>query len=154
MASGADRPASGGKIGGSGSIGKMDGDRSGAIAADLHPAYRNLTMKMTRCCPPPQPARLHDDPDDELAALARALGHPIRVRILRLLLEREECICGEICDELPVAQSTVSQHLKVLRQAGLIHGEVDGPRTCYCADPARIGRLRTLLDGLAAAARV
>ena len=90
------------------------------------------------------------DPDEEIAELAKALGHPMRVRILRILLEREECVCGEICEQLPIAQSTVSQHLKVLREAGLVHGEVDGPRTCYCADPGRIERLRTLLDGMSA----
>ena len=108
---------------------------------------------MARCCPPAEPVDESRDPDDELAALAKALGHPMRVRILRLLLEREECICGEICNELPIAQSTVSQHLKVLREAGLIHGEIDGPRTCYCADPARLQVALDLLSGLAAAVR-
>lgn len=106
---------------------------------------------MPKCCPPPPPLPSGRDPDDELAALARALAHPARVRILRLLLERTECVCGEICDELPLAQSTVSQHLKVLREAGLVHGEVDGPRVCYCADPARLRHLGALLDGLTAA---
>jgi ArsR family transcriptional regulator, arsenate/arsenite/antimonite-responsive transcriptional repressor len=99
-----------------------------------------------RCCPPPQPARSECDPDEELAVLGRALGHPARVRILRFLLEREECMAGAIADELPLAQSTVSQHLKVLREAGLIHGEVDGTRICYCADPARVERLGELLE--------
>jgi len=88
------------------------------------------------------------DPDEEIARLAKALGHPARVKILRLLLEREECMAGVIFTEIPLAQSTVSQHLKVLREAGLIHGEVDGPRICYCADPARVERLRLLLGEL------
>jgi ArsR family transcriptional regulator, arsenate/arsenite/antimonite-responsive transcriptional repressor len=101
-----------------------------------------------RCCPPPPPMRPGSDPDEELAGLARALGHPVRVRILRFLLDREECMAGAIADELPLAQSTVSQHLKVLREAGLIHGEVDGTRICYCADPARVERLGGLLDDL------
>ena len=91
------------------------------------------------------------DPDEEVAELAKALGHPMRVRILRILLEQEECMCGQICEQLPIAQSTVSQHLKVLREAGLIHGETDGPRTCYCADSNRIDRLHTLLDRMTAA---
>lgn len=99
-----------------------------------------------RCCPAYE--RIDGDPDETLAAMAKALGHPMRVRILRILLEREECVCGEICEELPIAQSTVSQHLKVLRGAGLIHGEVDGPRVCYCADPTRLEHLKVLLDGL------
>ena len=67
----------------------------------------------------------------ELALLAKALGHPARVRILRLLLSHEHCYCGEIVEELPLAQATVSQHLKVLKEAGLIVGEVEGLRTCY-----------------------
>jgi ArsR family transcriptional regulator, arsenate/arsenite/antimonite-responsive transcriptional repressor len=101
-----------------------------------------------RCCPPPPPLDPTLDPDEETARLARALGHPARVRILRFLLEREECVVGAIVDELPLAQSTVSQHLKVLREAELIHGEVDGTRICYCADDRRVGRLRDLLDQL------
>lgn len=89
-------------------------------------------------------------PDEELALVAKALGNPVRVRILRLLLEREECVCGEIVDELPLAQSTVSQHLRVLREARLIYGETDGPRVCYCADPTRLRHFQALLDGLTA----
>lgn len=107
-----------------------------------------------KCCPPPPPPDPSLDPDEDLARLAKAFSHPARVKILRFLLEREECVVGAIVDELPLAQSTVSQHLKVLREAGLIHGEVDGPRICYCADDARIERLRGLLDGLVALARV
>lgn len=70
--------------------------------------------------------------DERLAQLSKAIGHPLRVRILRILASRKSCVCGELVDELPVAQSTVSQHLKVLKEAGLIQGEVDGPRICYC----------------------
>lgn len=105
-----------------------------------------------RCCPPAVGRAPADDPDEELALLAKALAHPARVKILRLLLAREECVCGEICGVIPLAQSTVSQHLKVLRQAGLIHGETDGPRVCYCADTARLESLRHLIDGLLATA--
>lgn len=107
-----------------------------------------------KCCPAPPPIDPDLPPDDEIAALAKAIAHPARVKILRFLLEREECIVGAIVDELPLAQSTVSQHLKVLREAGLIYGEVDGPRICYCADARRIERLRGLLDGLAGLAGV
>jgi len=89
---------------------------------------------------------------DELAALARALGHPARVRILRLLLSRDSCYCGELVDELPLAQATVSQHLKVLRDAGLIQGEIEGPRVCYCASKDGLSRLAGLLDRLIATA--
>lgn len=92
--------------------------------------------------------------DDALAALARALGHPARLAILRVLAARDTCVCGEIVDELPLAQSTVSQHLKVLKEAGLIQGTIDGPRTCYCLDPAALAAARDafadLLGALAA----
>jgi ArsR family transcriptional regulator, arsenate/arsenite/antimonite-responsive transcriptional repressor len=90
------------------------------------------------------------DQDEELAALAKALGHPARVRILRFLLAQDEgtCICGDICEQIPLAQSTVSQHLKMLKRAGVIHGRVDGPRICYCVDRSRLARLRELLGAL------
>jgi ArsR family transcriptional regulator, arsenate/arsenite/antimonite-responsive transcriptional repressor len=86
--------------------------------------------------------------DQELAALAKAVGHPARVAILRLLARKNACICGEIVDELPLAQSTVSQHLKVLKQAGLVQGEVEGPTVCYCIDPRALRRLKVLVAGL------
>jgi len=86
--------------------------------------------------------------DEELAELAKALGHPARVQILRLLVRKNACICGEIVDELPLAQSTVSQHLKVLKESGLIRGEVDGPRTCYCVEPRAVRRLKALVGSI------
>jgi len=86
--------------------------------------------------------------DEELAVLAKALGHPARVQIVRLLIARTECICGEICEEIPLAQSTISQHLKLLKKAGLIVGEVDGPRVCYCINTARLTRLKALVAAL------
>lgn len=106
-----------------------------------------------RCCPPqagPDFSRPLTGPeaDQELAMLAKALGHPARVQILRILARRDTCICGELVDELPLAQSTVSQHLKVLKDAGLIRGEIDGPRTCYCIEPRALERARLLMEGL------
>jgi DNA-binding transcriptional ArsR family regulator len=86
--------------------------------------------------------------DVELAALAKALGHPARVKILRFLLSRDACMCGEINEVVPLAQSTVSQHLKVLKEAGLIVGEIDGPRVCYSPNPEALARLRQLVAGL------
>lgn len=68
----------------------------------------------------------------QLAEFCKALGHPARVAIMNLLLERKTCVCGDITDVLPLAQSTVSQHLKALKKSGLIKGEVEGVRTCYC----------------------
>lgn len=105
------------------------------------------------CCPPPSGADDHrpvegDAADDELASLAKALGHPARVKILRLLARDNKCICGDIVDGLDLAQSTVSQHLKMLKEAGLIRGEIDGPRICYCIEPHALRRLRMLVSGL------
>lgn len=70
--------------------------------------------------------------EQELAAFAKALAHPARIAILKVLAQKNECICGEIVEVLPLAQSTVSQHLKELKEAGLINGTVDGARSCYC----------------------
>ena len=105
------------------------------------------------CCPPAKQGpdvRPIEGPeaDEELAALAKAIGHPARVQILRLLTRRTACVCGEIVDELPLAQSTVSQHLKVLKDAGLVRGDVDGPRVCYCLEPRTLRRLKALVGGL------
>lgn len=70
--------------------------------------------------------------EQDLAAFAKALSHPARIAILKVLAQHNECICGRIVEILPLAQSTVSQHLKELKNAGLIDGTVDGPRSCYC----------------------
>lgn len=89
-----------------------------------------------------------DGADEELAALAKALAHPARVKIVRLLARRRECLCGEIVHELPLAQSTVSQHLKILKEAGLVRGTVDGPRVCYCLAESALRRAKTLVAAL------
>ena len=86
--------------------------------------------------------------DAELARFAKALGHPARVAILRLLARDGACICGDIVDRLPLAQATVSQHLKVLKEAGLIRGDVDPPRVCYCLDPRGLARAKALFAEL------
>ncbi|MGE5174977.1 MAG: ArsR/SmtB family transcription factor [Hyphomicrobiales bacterium] len=88
--------------------------------------------------------------DVTLARLAKALAHPARVQILRLLLSRGECMCGGIVDRIPLAQATVSQHLKVLKEAGWIQGTIDGPRVCYCAVPETARRFLALAGELAA----
>lgn len=67
--------------------------------------------------------------------MLRALANPVRYRIVRILAARAACVCGDLVDELPLAQSTVSEHLKVLKDAGIVQGIVDGPNTCYCLDP-------------------
>lgn len=120
--------------------------------------YRVFTMNgpgapVQLCCPPadgqPDLRPVEGaEADEELAAMAKALGHPARVQILRLLARREACVCGDIVDELPLAQSTVSQHLKVLKDVGLIRGEVDGPRVAYCLEPRTLRRVKALIGGL------
>ncbi|HEY0074378.1 MAG TPA: metalloregulator ArsR/SmtB family transcription factor [Abditibacteriaceae bacterium] len=95
------------------------------------------------------PSQIVPGTDDEIMAqLAQALGHPARVAIVRLLKERESCICGEIVEVLPLAQSTVSQHLKVLKVAGWVQGEVDGPRVCYCLNPLALEKFKSLIETL------
>jgi ArsR family transcriptional regulator len=87
------------------------------------------------------------NPDDErLAMRLKALAHPARLRIVDLLAARGTCVCGEIVDVLPLAQATVSQHLKILKDAGLLQGTIDGPRSCYCLDPRALAEVRRALD--------
>ena len=89
---------------------------------------------------------------DALARVAKALASPVRLRILQTLGARGTCACGDVVDVLGMAQSTTSQHLRILREAGLVRGDADGTRTCFCLDAAGIGRSRdafmTLLGGL------
>lgn len=94
---------------------------------------------------------MNDEPilsDETLAEACKALGHPARIQILRHLVSEDRCICGRIVEIMPLAQSTVSQHLKVLKQAGLVQGEVEGPKTCYCVNKDMLRRLGLTLDGL------
>lgn len=79
---------------------------------------------------------------NDIARLAKALGHPARVAIIEYLLKVETCICGDIVNELPLAQPTVSQHLKELKNAGLIKGEVEGNAVCYCLDEKAFHKLQ------------
>ena len=86
--------------------------------------------------------------DTELADVCKALGHPARIQILRHLLAEDRCICGRIVEIMPLAQSTVSQHLKILKNAGLVKGEIEGPKTCYCVDKDILTRLGLTLNHL------
>lgn len=79
-------------------------------------------------------AKKFPNKDIKIAAFAKALSHPARIAILQVLAEKKECICGELVEDLPLAQSTVSQHLKALKEIGLIKGIIDGPRSLYCID--------------------
>jgi DNA-binding transcriptional ArsR family regulator len=94
---------------------------------------------------PPQEANL----DAELLAqICKALAHPARIKILNYLQTVNRCICGDIVEQLPLAQSTVSQHLKHLKAAGLIQGEIEGPRTCYCVDQSVLEKFKQLAKKL------
>ena len=86
--------------------------------------------------------------EERLGRLCKALGHPVRVRIVRLLLSIDSCFCGDIVESLPLAQSTVSQHLKVLKNAGIVVGTIDAPRTCYCLDREVLAEFKALSEAL------
>jgi DNA-binding transcriptional ArsR family regulator len=108
-----------------------------------------------KCCSDTKPrnasavlTKTAQDSGVELAMLAKALGHPARVQIVRFLLSRDSCMCGDIVEHLPLAQSTVSQHLKMLKESGLIRGTIDGPRVCYCVEPKVLERFKQLVSGL------
>ncbi len=83
---------------------------------------------------------------ERLSRMLKALGNPIRFQIMETLAECESCITQDIVDKTPLAQSTISQHLKVLREAGLIHGEIEGPATCYCINPDGVRWLKEQID--------
>ncbi len=86
--------------------------------------------------------------DNKIATYAKALAHPARVAILQLLIRKKACICGDIVEELPLSQSTVSQHLKELKEAGLIKGDIDGAKVCYCIDEKEWENARIYLNTL------
>ncbi len=81
---------------------------------------------------------------NELAAIFKALGHPARVAIIEYLIRQDRCICGDLVEALPLSQATVSQHLRALREAGLIRGEIEGTSVCYCIDRARWTQCKTI----------
>ncbi len=86
--------------------------------------------------------------DEELALLTKALGNITRIRILKLLIEKDSCVCNEIVEGLPISQSTVSQHLKVLKESGLIKGTIKGYNTCYCVNTDILKKLKLLIVAL------
>jgi ArsR family transcriptional regulator len=107
----------------------------------------DMASPREKCCTPTTRAK-PSAADEEVAALAWGVAHPARVRILKLLIEKKACVCGELVELIPLAQSTVSQHLKILKEAGLVQGEVDGPKVCYCVDDDGLRRLKELFAAL------
>jgi ArsR family transcriptional regulator len=83
---------------------------------------------------------------NKIARYMKALGHPARIAILEVLIKKEDCMCGDIVDELPLSQSTVSQHLKELKEAGLIKGNIDGAKVCYCIDEKEWETVKTYMQ--------
>lgn len=83
--------------------------------------------------------------DNKIARYSKALAHPARVAILQLLIKKQTCICGDIVNELPLSQSTVSQHLKELKEAGIIKGDIEGAKVCYCIDEQEWENAKTYL---------
>ncbi len=88
------------------------------------------------------------DKQNEIATLAKALGHPARIAIMEYLLKVDTCICGDIVNELPLAQPTVSQHLKELKNAGLIKGDIEGNTICYCIDEKALKKLQAYFGNI------
>ncbi len=86
--------------------------------------------------------------DETLAKLAWAIAHPARVRLLQILISKTACVCGELVDAMPLSQSTVSQHLKILKESGLVQGEIDGPKVCYCVNQQGLAQLKKLINEL------
>lgn len=93
-------------------------------------------------------ANLFSADEIQLAEMAKALAHPARIKILKILSNDNICMCGDIVDLMPLAQATVSQHLKELKRVGLIQGEIEGPKTCYCLDHERFKSAREMLTQL------
>ncbi|WP_430395623.1 ArsR/SmtB family transcription factor [Ferrovibrio sp.] len=115
-------------------------------------AATKKTKPAADCCPPDaSPAELVEvarPEDDELAELAKALGHPVRILIVRNLLRIGTCYFGKLADLLPVAASTASQHLTILKDAGLVKGDISESRPCYCVDVKKLRRLQHLIGDL------
>ena len=112
----------------------------------------NLNSDDAICCTPSAETAAPEFPalegagaDDQLAKLAKAIGHPARVRIIRMLSRKEARVCSQIVDELPLAQSTVSEHLRILKEAGLVRSSQDGPRVGYCINFDTLRKLKALI---------
>lgn len=91
---------------------------------------------------------LNDLSIEELAKIFKALSHPTRIKILKHLKNINECVCGEIVDIFPFSQSTISQHLKHLRDSGIVKGEINGPSTCYCIDTVKLDKFKKIVSDL------
>jgi len=104
---------------------------------------------MDECCNAPlKGTKKKEFSEEELGNLCKALGHPARVRLLRILLEKGECISGDLAEEFSLAQSTVSEHLRILKEAGFIQGTIDGPRRSYCVNGEVLEKFRSMVSSI------
>ncbi len=103
--------------------------------------YKYITMGITK-------TQHFSAAQNELAILAKAIGHPARVAILQHLIKVNSCICGDLVNELPLAQPTISQHLKELKNAGLIKGNIEGNAICYCLNEAGFEKIKTFFENI------
>jgi ArsR family transcriptional regulator len=109
----------------------------------------DASLKLDECCEVAAGVTAAQPPDDvDLAMMTKALAHPARLRILRVLAARQACVTGDVVVELGLAQSTVSEHLRILREAGLIQGEIEGPRTRYCVNASGLAALKAGIAAL------
>lgn len=105
-------------------------------------------MSDTGCKPPRKRQKRKEFSEEHLGNLCKALGHPARVRLLRILIEKGECISGDLAEEFALAQSTVSEHLRILKEAGLVQGTIDGPRRSYCVNSDVLDQFKMMVDSI------
>lgn len=103
---------------------------------------------MAKACCDGEDFKLPGSIDDQVSTLCKALAHPSRVKIMRTLAKRGECICGDLVEEIDLAQSTISEHLRILKEARLVEGSIDGPKRCYCINQAAMKFLKALIQKL------
>lgn len=102
-------------------------------------------MKTSDCCPAPRKAPKKKFSEETLAELCKAIGHPVRVKLVRILIDKGECISGSLAEEFKLAPSTVSEHMRILKEVGLIEGTIDGPRRCYCVNQEVLDQLKDMI---------
>ncbi len=100
------------------------------------------------CCAPEDVPALTGDRTNDLAVLSKAMGHPARVQIVEILVKAGTCLSGSLAEQVHLAPSTASEHLRMLKEAGLVQGTVDGPRRCYCINPKTLSYWKSLITGL------
>jgi ArsR family transcriptional regulator len=113
----------------------------------LYSSINELSRPMS-CCPPNQPKETISIDADDMAVLCKALGHPARVKLLKHLVDFGGCFFGSLADVVELAPSTTSQHVTILKEAGLIIGSSDEKRVCYCVNAERLAQLKQLVAGL------